>query len=118
MHSYNREWIYCTLDIVHILEQYSYANSLNISIQTSCVIGYQKDNRIMTFCVIEQICSGYRDLCVSGHWTDHRTDCWIQWTNLLSVTVVRSDWFHYCVIVCTIESIPFDCNHYFNCEMN
>ena len=32
---------------------------------------------------------------------------------LLSVTVARSDWFHYCVIVCTIESIPVDCNLYF-----
>ena len=31
----------------------------------------------------------------------------------LSVTVVRSDRFHYCIIVCTIESIPVDCNHYF-----
>ena len=38
---------------------------------------------------IEQII-GYRYLCVSGHWTDHRTDCWIQWINL---TVVRSDSF-------------------------
>ena len=32
---------------------------------------------------------------------------------LLSVTVARSDWFHYCVIVCTIESIPVYCNLYF-----
>ena len=33
---------------------------------------------------------------------------------LLSVTVGRSDWFHYCIIVCTVESIPdFDFNHYF-----
>ena len=34
---------------------------------------------------IEQI-TGYRHLCVSEHWTDHRTDhgtdCWIQWINL------------------------------------
>ena len=29
----------------------------------------------------------------------------------LLVTVVRSDWFHYCVIVCTIESIPVECIH-------
>ena len=28
--------------------------------------------------------------------------------------VVRLDWFHYCaIIVCTIESIRVDCNHYF-----
>ena len=32
---------------------------------------------------------------------------------LLSVTVARSDWFHYCIIVCTVESIPVDCNLYF-----
>ena len=32
---------------------------------------------------------------------------------LLSVTVARSDWFHYCVILCAIESVPVDCNHYF-----
>ena len=30
------------------------ANSLNICIQTFCMIGYQKDHRIRTFCV-----SGY-----------------------------------------------------------
>ena len=29
--------------------------------------------------------------------------------------VDRSDWFHYCIIVCTIESIPVDYNHYFDC---
>ena len=33
--------------------QYSCANSLNITIQTFCEIGYQKDHRIRTFCVIE-----------------------------------------------------------------
>ena len=36
----------------------------------------------------------------------HRTDYWI-----LSVTVARSD--HYCFIVCSVESIPVDCHHYF-----
>ena len=48
---------------------------------------------------------------------DHRTDCWIQWTNLtvsyMDRIVARSDQFHCCIIVCTIESIPVDCNHYF-----
>ena len=33
--------------------QYSCANSMNITIQIFCVIGYQKDHRIRTFCVIE-----------------------------------------------------------------
>ena len=66
---------------------------------------------------IERI-TGHRHFCVSGHWTDHRTDCWIQWTNLTNIsyidrTVTRSDWFRYCVIVCTIESILVRCNHYF-----
>ena len=32
---------------------------------------------------------------------------------LVSVRVARLDWFHYCIIVCTIESIPVDCNFYF-----
>ena len=31
----------------------------------------------------------------------------------LPVIVARSDWFHFCIIVCTFESIPVDCNHYF-----
>ena len=61
--------------------------------------------------------TGHRYLCVSGHRTDHRTDCWIHWTkltvNYIDSTIGRSEWFHYCVIVCTIEGIPVDCNHYF-----
>ena len=67
---------------------------------------------------IEQI-TGYRYLCVSEHWTDHRidhrTDCWIQWTNL-TISYSGQARFHYCIIVCTIESIlhVVDCNYYFN----
>ena len=34
---------------------------------------------------------------------DHSTDCWIQWTNLtvnyMDRSVVRLDWFQYCIIV-------------------
>ena len=26
--------------------------------------------------------------------------------------MARSDWFHYYIIVCAIERIPVDCNHY------
>ena len=44
--------------------------TLNISRQTFCVTGYEKDSRTKTF-------------CVSEHWTNHRTDyrivqilCW------------------------------------------
>ena len=39
--------------------EYNCANSLNVSIQTFCVIGYQEDNRIRTSHVID-------------HRTDHR----------------------------------------------
>ena len=38
--------------------QYSCVNSLNISRQTFCVIGYIKDSRTRTFCVVE---------CGTGH---------------------------------------------------
>ena len=52
---------------------------------------------------IEQI-TGYRYLC---QWTQDRSQ-----DGLLD-TVARSDWFHYCITVCIIESTPVDCNHYF-----
>ena len=65
---------------------------------------------------IEQI-TGYRYLCVSGDRMDHRTDCWIQRTNLtvsyMDIIVDSSDWFCCCIII--IESTPVDCNHYFIC---
>ena len=52
------------------------------------------------------------DICVSVQQMDHRTDCWIPWTNLtisnMDRIVVGSDWFHYFIIVCNIESIPVD----------
>ena len=32
---------------------------------------------------------------------------------LPSIIVARSDWFHYCIIVWTVESILVDCNLYF-----
>ena len=58
-------------------------------------------------------------VCFIGLRTDHRTDHWIQWTNLsisyMDRIVIRSDRFHYCIIVSTIESAPVDCNHYINC---
>ena len=41
--------------------------------------------------------------------TDFRKDCWMQLANLtvnyVNGTVVRSDWFHHCMIVQTIKSI-------------
>ena len=48
---------------------------------------------------------------------DHRTDCSIQWTNL-TISYSGQVRFHYCIIVCTIECIPVDCNLHFNCEIN
>ena len=63
--------------------QYSCADSLNISIQTFGVIGYQissQDKNILCYRIL---------------------------------ILARSDWFHYCIIVCTVESIPVDCNLYF-----
>ena len=115
-----REWIYCILDIVHILVQTVQLCKLSEYLYTVILCDWiskgSQDKGILLW-NIEQI-TGYRYPCVSGHWTDHRidhrTDCWIQWINL-TVTVVRSDRFHYCIIVCTIESIPVGCNHYFNC---
>ena len=78
--------------------QYNCANSLNISIQTFCEIGYQKDHRIKTFVLsnIEQI-TGYRYLCVSGHWMDHRTDCWINLTVSYSVQVREISLLYHCM---------------------
>ena len=50
---------------------------------------------------------------------NHRTDCWIEWTiltsNYMDKTVVGPDWFDYCIIVLTIESISVACNYYFVC---
>ena len=53
------EWIYSIWTLsISWSRQYSCSNSLNIFIQTFCLIGYQEDNRIRTSHVIE-------------HWTDH-----------------------------------------------
>ena len=61
VYTYNREWIYCILDIVHILD----ANSLNFSMQTFCLIGYQNDSSIRTFCAMEHLNrSQDTDICV------------------------------------------------------
>ena len=43
---------------------------------------------------------------------------WILFVSRYSVSymdriVARSDWFHYYIIICTIDSILGDCNHYF-----
>ena len=49
---------------------------------------------------------------VNGCLKDHRTGCWIEWTNItvnyMDRSVVRSDWFHYCI------NYSVDSNYYFN----
>ena len=82
-----REWIYCILDIVHILKwivqlcrlvEYFYTdiwcNWISKSSQDKDILCYRIPNG-----------SQDTDICVSGHQTDHRTDhrtdYWIQWTN-------------------------------------
>ena len=40
----------------------------------------EKDRYILYHQDIELIIE-YRYLCISGHWTDHRTHWWIRWTN-------------------------------------
>ena len=74
--------------------QYSCANSLNISRQTFCVIGYKKDSGTRTFCIIECWTDRRIQISVCEHWIDHRinhridhrtdyrTDCWIRRINL------------------------------------
>ena len=137
-----REWIYCILDIVHILKQTVHLCKLSEYLYTDILCDWisksSQDKDILCY----QILNRWQDtdICASGYWmdhrTDHRTDYFIQWTNiirpgqigfiivslyvlfiayqltliinlltLLSVTVARSDWFHYCIIVCIVESI-------------
>ena len=113
-------WIYQRVGLLYFghypyLGQHICANSLSICTQTFCVNG-------------QWTLKGSEDkdiLCVNGlrigHKTqrvDHRTDCWIQWTNLtvncINRSLVRSGWFCYCLIAQATESIPVDCNHYFH----
>ena len=79
-------WFYQRVDLLHvghrhILEQRVQSSKLLEYLYIDiCVTRYHKNHRIRTS-DIEQI-TRYRYLCVGGHQTDHRTDCWIQWTNL------------------------------------
>ena len=113
-----REWIYCILDIVHILKQTVQLCSTEYfytDIWCDWISKSSQDKNSLCYWILNG--SQDTDICVSGHQTDHRTDhrtdYWIQWTNFTVVTVARSDSFHYCIIVCTIENIPVDCNLYF-----
>ena len=78
------------------------------------MIGCQNHHRIRTVCVIRYLIDHRIWISVlvdirriTGQITGYSGQ------TLLSVTVARSDWFHYCIIVCTVESIPVDCNLYF-----
>ena len=86
--------------------------------QTFGVIGYHNHHRIKIFCVI-RYCMDHRIqisvLVDIRQITGQITGQIIGYSRqtLLSGTVARSDWFHYCIIVCTVESIQVDCNLYF-----
>ena len=71
--------------------QYSWANSLNIFIQTFCVIGYQKDHRIRTFHVIEHGTDHRIHICVSQDRlldTVDTLNCQLQWSGQIGFIVV------------------------------
>ena len=103
-----REWIYCILDIVHILKRMVHLCRLSEYFYTYICCDWisksSQDKDSLCHRILNR--SQDTDICVSGHQTDHMTDH-------RTVTVARSEWFHYCIIVCTVESIPVDCNLYF-----
>ena len=120
VHSSNREWIYCILDTVHTLEQrvqlcklfeYIYADIfcdwISKGSQDKDISCYQTLNRSQDTDICVLVDTGR----IIGQITGQIAGCSGQTS--LSVTVVTSDGFHYCIILCTIESIPVDCNHYF-----
>ena len=73
------EWIHCIFGHCPFVGADStVVQTLNISRQTFCVIGYKKDSRTGTFRVSEYWTDHRTD-----HRTDHGTDCWIQ---LISLT--------------------------------
>ena len=86
MYNSTREWIYCILDIVHILEETVQLCKLSEYLYTDILCDWiskgSQDKDISCYGTLNRS----QDLCVSGHWkdhrTDHRTDCWIQWINL------------------------------------
>ena len=77
--------------------QYSCANSLNISIQTFCEIGYHKDQRIRTFHVYRTLNrSQDTDICVLmdiGQITEQiagcsEQTCQLQWSGQIGFIIV------------------------------
>ena len=82
------EWIYCVLDIVHILVQTVQLCKLSEYLYTDILCDWiskgSQDKDIPCYGTLNR--SQDTDIRVSGHWTDHRidhrTDCWMQWINL------------------------------------
>ena len=106
MHSYNREWIYCILDIVHILEQTVKLGNLSEYLYTDILCDWiskgSQDKDILCYGTLNR-----SDICVlmdigqiTGQFAVYSRQTY------LSVGVVKLDRFHYYIIVCTIESIP------------
>ena len=94
-------WVYQRVDVLY----FGYSSHFGVNsivVQSLRISG----NRYFVLLDTEQI-TGYRHLCDDEYRTDHRTDCWIQWTNLtvnyMDKIVVRSDWFHYYNIVIVYE---------------
>ena len=112
-------WFYQRVDLLHF-GHCPYLEADSSVVQTEyfytdiwCdwILKSSKDKEILC----NRILNGSQDtdICVSGHQTDHRTDYWIQWTNLTVSYRGQVRLVHYCVIVYTVESIPFDCYHCF-----
>ena len=81
------EWIYCILDIVHILKQTVQLCRLSeyffVDIWCDWISKSSQDKNISCYRILNGLQD--TDICVSGHQTDprtdHRTDYWIEWTN-------------------------------------
>ena len=67
------------MDLLY-LGRFSYLGADSTVVQTLSISVY----RHFVLSDIEWI-TGYGHLCVSGHQTDYRTDCWTKWTNLTLV---------------------------------
>ena len=87
MYDSTREWIYCILDIVHILEQTVQLCKLSEYLKTDILCDWiskgSQDKDILCYGILNR--PHDTDICVlywMDHRTDHRTDCWIQWINL------------------------------------
>ena len=99
VHSYNREWIYCILDIVHILKQTvqlcRLSENFYTDIRCDWISKSSQDTNILSYRILNK--SQDSDICVlvdirriTGQITGQITGYSGQ--TLLSVIVARSDW--------------------------